>query len=79
MNNKQKNITFFERELSQLLLNPIYKNKFVVIFNEQIVGSYDTFETALQFALSQYPSNEFIIQQVIDEKEQINFLWAAER
>jgi len=74
---KEKNAAFFHKELGNLLLNPLFKNKFVVVQGEQLQGSYDSFEEALKFAIANYSANEFIIQQVIDEREQINFLRPA--
>jgi hypothetical protein len=74
---QQKNLDFFERELSRLLGDVVYKGKFVVIHDEQVKGAYDSFDTALSFAVSNFPANEFLVQQVIDENERINFIRSA--
>lgn len=73
----QKNLDFFQKELPSLLKNVAYHGKFVVINNEQIKGSYDSFESALSFAVSNFSTNDFIIQQVVDDKERINFIRSA--
>ena len=54
-----------------------YQGKFIVINNEQIKGSYDSFERALNFAVSNFSANDFIIQHTIDDKELINFIRSA--
>lgn len=74
---RQKNIDFFQKELPDLLKDIAYQGKFIVINNEQIKGSYDSFESALNFAVSNFSANDFIIQQVIDDKERINFIRSA--
>ena len=74
---KDKNLKFFEKELLRLLGDVAYKNKFVVIHGEAIKGTYDTFETALSFAVANFPAQEFVIQRVIGQGEQIDFLRAA--
>ena len=74
---KEKNFKYFEKELDRLLKDPAYKNKFVIIQKESIKGAYDSFETALSFALANFPPEEFVIQHVIAQGEQIDFLKAA--
>lgn len=74
---QDKNLDHFERELSKLLADIAYKGKFVVICDEQVKGAYDSFDAALNFAVSNFPLNEFLIQEVIDEKERINFIRSA--
>ena len=70
---KRKNVDFFKREIAKLLANPLTLQKFVVIHNEKVQGAYDTFEAALKFAASQLPSDEFVIQHVVDESAVVNF------
>jgi hypothetical protein len=74
---KQDNILFFKEKLNNLLNDPVYKYKFIVIDNKEIKSIHDTFEKALEFATESLPDNNFIIQQVINEKEQINFIKSA--
>ena len=70
----QKNLDFFENRLPDLLKDESFKGKFVVIHETTIKGTYDNFEESLSFALAHYTPNEFLIQQVVDESEYINFL-----
>jgi len=74
---KEKNLAFFNQKLSELLSDPLYTYKFVVIHGEQIKGSYDTFSAALEFAVGNFPQEEFVIQQVLNQADQINFLRSA--
>ncbi len=75
--NNQKNLEFFQKELPGLLTNVAYKGKYIVINAEEIKGAYDSFDLALNFAVANFPPSEFIIQQVIDESECINFICSA--
>ena len=74
---KEKNSDFFSGKLGELLADPIYKFKFVVVHGQQIRGYYDSFSSALEFAVANYPQGEFIIQQVVNQADQINFLRSA--
>lgn len=74
---KQKNLSFFQKELPTLITDNVYHGKFIVINDEKIKGAYDSFESALSFAVSHFSPNDFIIQQVIDDKERINFIRSA--
>lgn len=74
---KQMNIEFFRAQLATLLTNPLLRGKFLVVHDQQVKQSFDTFDSALRYAVSQLPADEFIIQQVVQDNEVINFLRAA--
>lgn len=74
---KQENIDFFKSKIEELLKDPAYTNKFVVISNKEIKGVYDSFGQALEFAVSNFDSSEFIVQEVIKENQRINFIVGA--
>ncbi len=76
-NAKERNLRFFQDNLNDFLANPLYKHKFVVVHNEEVKGTYDTFSVALEYAVANYPQDEFVVQQVLNEDEQINFLKSA--
>lgn len=76
-NAQKENLAFFKKELKNFLQNELYKGKFIIIHDKQVKGIFDTFEAAINFAVSKYPRNEFVIQQVIDESDTINFLFSA--
>ena len=71
---KLKNLEYFKRELPQLLADPLMKDKFVIIHDEKIQSSNDTFQAALRFAVNNFPHSEFVIQHVIDDTKINNFL-----
>ena len=77
MDKKDKNFEFFRKHLKDYLANTVLKGKFVVIADGDLKGAYDTFEAAIKFAATTFPHNEFIVQQVIADEEQINFVRAA--
>jgi len=75
---KQKqDITYFNENLETWANNPLYKLKFVIISGKDLKGIYDTFETALGAAVISYCSGDYIIQQIITEDENVNFLYPA--
>lgn len=74
---KQENIDFFNSNFQTYLANNMLKSKFVVIHNKELKASFDTFSSALEFASSKFPTDEFVIQQVIGQDEQINFIRSA--
>ena len=74
---REENIKYFKENLQRLLQDVAYNGKFVIIHNAKIEGVYDSFNDALNFAVSKFDSSDFIIQQVIDEKDRINFICSA--
>jgi len=53
------------------------KDKYIIIHDKEIKGTYDSFESALSYAVANHPKNEFVIQQVISTDSYINYLKAA--
>ena len=74
---KLKNLEYFKKELPRLLADPYLQDKFVVIHDEKIQQYYDTFQTALRFAVNNFPHDEFAIQHVIDPTKVVNFVRSA--
>jgi hypothetical protein len=74
---KQRNIKYFQQHLRELLADPLLKGKFVVISEEKVQSASDTFEGALSQAVARFPAEDFIVQQVVDESGQVNFLHGA--
>ncbi|MBI5698698.1 hypothetical protein HZC35_00085 [Candidatus Saganbacteria bacterium] len=77
MSRKEENLNFFKSKLLELLSNPTYKDKYLVISNKEIKNVFDTFNSALEYAVATFPNEEFIIQQVVDETKVVNFIRAA--
>ncbi|MDR3208947.1 MAG: hypothetical protein LBT45_03820 [Rickettsiales bacterium] len=61
-----KNLEFFETHLAELSKD--YYGKYVIIFNESVIGSKDTFELAYDYAIKELHLEEgtFIIQHCVD-------------
>jgi len=75
---KQKeNINYFYDNLKEFLKNPLYKFKFAIIFNKEIVGIFDTSEAAIEDATAKWPIGEFIIQQIVSDDDVVGFLSPA--
>ena len=75
--NQQKNYDFFEKHLHEYLNDPLKKNKYGIFCDEELKGVYDSFATAFTVACGHFPMGEFIIQQIMDENEIVEFLSMA--
>ncbi len=76
---QEKNIDYFYKNLNKFLQNQKLFGKYLVINKCEIIESFDNFASALKFAAGNLPENEYIIQEVIDEEEKVNFLCSVER
>ena len=60
---------YFRMNLPDWLKNPLKMDKYVVIFSGKLVGIYDSIGNAVNHAYNTYRQGEFIIQQIVDERE----------
>ena len=67
------NYAYFQRIQPELLADPLKENKFVIIYDEDVKGIYDTFATACREAYIKFKKN-FIVQEVFDENKRNKFL-----
>ncbi len=74
---KQANVDFFKSKLKDLLADKLFANKFVIVHNKEIQGVFDSFETAITEAVNRYPVDEFVVQEVVDESQNVNYLFVA--
>ena len=75
---KQKqDVAFFNENLQTWASDPIYRMKYAVIHDKKLQGIFDTFDIALGDAVKKFSPNEFIIQQIINNDETVNFLSPA--
>lgn len=74
---KAENIAFFKENLPAWLADEKLRDKYVVIHDRKVRGAFDTFNAALRDAVLRFPSDEFVIQQVIDASEVVNFIHCA--
>jgi len=74
---QRQDLDFFNKNIQTWLQNPIYRMKFVVISDGTLKGVYDSFESALKYAATTLKAGDYIIQQVLNENEVVNFLAPA--
>ncbi|PIP54354.1 MAG: hypothetical protein COX07_05825 [Bacteroidetes bacterium CG23_combo_of_CG06-09_8_20_14_all_32_9] len=61
----------------QSLLNS-YRNKFILVYEQQVVGSYDTYEASAEAGVITYGiAGNFLVYKIL-ENEPTNFLMLAE-
>ena len=78
LNDKQSaNYRFFKSHLEEYLNSPLTKGKFGIFFNESLQGTFDSFDAAYSDACTKFPADEFIIQQLVDSSDVVDFLWSA--
>ena len=75
---QKESYCFFKGILPELLSDPLKRNKYAVIANNQILGLYDNFENAYRFMCSSIPSDDsMIVQQIVDMRRRVEFLRSA--
>ena len=70
---QQKNYRYFQHILPELLSDPLKVNKYAIVHEETVKGLYDTFAAAYRAACLSI-ATDFIVQQILDESEIVNFL-----
>ncbi len=71
----KKNLDFVNKNKESLLKE--YKNKFVLVFEEKLVGSYDTYERAAEEGVRLYGLDANFLVYHLVEKEPLNFIMEA--
>lgn len=74
---QQKNYGFFSEHLDEYLKDNLIKGKYAIFYDESIKGVYDSFDSAFSAACGQFPIGEFIVQQIVDSSEIVEFLRSA--
>ena len=70
---QKESLIWFKGELPELLKK--YKDKEVVIVNKKVIGAFDDFVEAYNFAIKKgHSEGSFIIQEVISNDHTINFI-----
>lgn len=74
-NNLKKNLNFVNENREFLLKE--HNNKFILVFEEKLVGSYDSYERAAEEGVRLYGLDaNFLVYHLI-EKEPLNFIMEA--
>lgn len=72
----EKNHDFVKAKYDKLY--NLYPNKYILVHKQQVVTSYDTYETAVEEGISNYGiDGEFLIHYM-SENETVNFLSLAD-
>lgn len=71
----KQNISFVEEKKDDLLKT--YRNKFIIVFNREVVGSYDTYEAAAKEAIRMYGIEAPFLVHHLMEEEPVNVVMEA--
>jgi hypothetical protein len=71
----KKNLDFVNKNKESLLKE--HKNKFILVFEEQVLGSYDTYERAAEEGVRLYGVDANFLVYHLVEKEPLNFIMEA--
>jgi len=74
---QKKNLAYFKAHLDEFLSDELLKDKHVIIVDGKIQKSFDTIESAIDYAVEHFEYGDYIIQQIIDESEAVGFIMAA--
>jgi hypothetical protein len=73
--NLKENYDFVNKNKDQLLEH--YRNKYILVFNEQVVDSFDTYPSAAQEGIRRFGSEaDFLVHYLVDE-EPANIVMSA--
>jgi len=71
----KKSTAFVEQNRERLLKE--YRNKFLLVFEGELIGSYDTYERAAEEGVRLYGmEGNFLVHHMV-EKEPLNFIMEA--
>ncbi len=69
------NIDFVNKNKETLLKE--HRNKFILVFEEKVIGSYDTYERAAEEGVRLYGVDANFLVYHLVEKEPLNFIMGA--
>lgn len=70
-----KNQSFVNKSIEKLL--NIYRNKYILVFEEEVVGSYDTYEAAAESGVNTYGIEGDFLVHYVTEETPVNFVSTA--
>jgi hypothetical protein len=71
----KSNLDFVVKNKNRLIKE--YRNKYILVFEKEVVGSFDTYEKAAEEGIRVYGMDaNFLVYQVLD-KEPLNFVMEA--
>jgi len=73
--NLTANLSFIDKNKDSLLKE--HNGKFLLVYEEKLIGSYDTYEKAAEEGVRLYgPNANFLVHHLL-EKEPVNFIMEA--
>ena len=73
--NLTANLSFIDKNKDSLLKE--HNGKFLLVYEEKLIGSYDTYEKAAEEGVRLYGSNANFLVHHLLEKEPVNFIMEA--
>ncbi|MCX6234201.1 MAG: DUF5678 domain-containing protein [Bacteroidetes bacterium] len=73
--NLTKNQEFVNKNLEKLL--NLYKNKYILVYKQEVVGSFDTYEVAAEEGIKAYGIDGSFLVHYVTETNPVNFISAA--
>jgi hypothetical protein len=74
MNTLDKEYKFYQKNQKEFLKK--YRNKVLVIKDEQVIGAYSDEATAYKESISKYKLGSFLIQKCVPEEETIQTFYS---
>ncbi|MFH1824839.1 MAG: hypothetical protein ABH873_06400 [Candidatus Firestonebacteria bacterium] len=75
--NLKKNLDFVNKNKESLLKE--HKDKFILVFEEKLVDSYDSYERAAEEGVRLYGLDANFLVYHLVEKEPLNFIWECQK
>jgi hypothetical protein len=73
--NLKENIEFVKKNKEQFLKE--YFNKYLLVFNKEVIDSFDTYEKAAQEGVRKFGIDENFLVYHLVETEPLNFVYSA--
>ncbi|MCX6252003.1 MAG: hypothetical protein NTX61_14785 [Bacteroidetes bacterium] len=73
--NLSKNQAFVNTNLENL--RNLYKNKYILVYEQEVVGSFDTYEVAAEEGINNYGLDGGFLVHYVTETTPVNFISTA--
>ena len=69
-----ENLEYFHKNIGDFVNNSGLRFKHAVIANEEIAAAFDGIDAAVKYAVENLKKGDYIIQQIINEDDIVNFV-----
>lgn len=69
-----KDLAYFQKNVMSFMSDDALRFRHLLISGEKIIKAFDGLDQAADYAVLHYEKGEYIIEQVIDENEIVNFM-----